>query len=313
MVGALALLAALSNAVASICQRLGVEDSPTGAGPSLGLVRHMVRRRVWLLGMVVMTLGYAFQAVALHLGQLNVVQPLMVSELVILVVILWLWYATPFRPRDVVAAVATAAGLASFLVVAAPTAGSRVPGGALWLEVGAATVLSAAALVWAGAYGPAWWRAVARGAAASIGFALLSAVTKSMTDLLVVGWGALFSSWQVYVLAVIGLTSFVVMQSAFSVGPFAASQSALILVNPFVSIAVGIVLFGEALRGGAFDVALEVASLAVMMVGALGLATSPLIASVHEGSTHTHLLRGRGVYARWRARRDDRHVSAGPR
>ena len=40
------------------------------------------------------------------------------------------------------------------------------------------------------------------------------------------------------------------MQSAFQVGPFAASQSTLILVNPFVSIAVGHVLFGETLRGG---------------------------------------------------------------
>jgi Ca2+/Na+ antiporter len=309
VVVALALLAAFANAVASICQRLGVEDAPSEGAAPVGLVRHMVRRRVWLLGMVVMTLGYVFQAVALHLGQLNLVQPLMVGELVILVVILWLWYATPFRPRDVVAALATAAGLASFLAVAAPSAGSRVPGGARWLEVAAVTVVAAGALVWSGARGPAWWRAAARGAGASIGFALLSAVTKSMTDQLVAGWGAFFGSWQVYVLAVVGLISFVVMQSAFSVGPFAASQSALILVNPFVSIAVGIVLFGEALHGGALDVTLEVLSLAVMLAGALGLAASPLIASVHEGSPHSHLLRGRGVYARWRARRQGSRVS----
>ena len=48
----------------------------------------------------------------------------------------------------------------------------------------------------------------------------------------------------------IGLGSFVIMQSAFQVGPFAASQSTLILLNPFVSIVVGRVLFGEALPPG---------------------------------------------------------------
>jgi hypothetical protein len=138
------------------------------------------------------------------------------------------------------------------------------------------------------------------GAGASIGFALLSAITKSMTNVLVTGWGAMFTSWQLYAVAVIGLSSFVVMQSAFQVGPFAASQSTLILVNPFVAIAVGHVLYGESLRGGPLYATLEVLSLAVMVVGALGLSTSSLVAHVHEETPGTDLLRGRGRYARWR-------------
>ena len=83
-----------ANAVASICQRLGVEDAPDGGGPSLGLVRHMIQRPVWLLGFVIMAAGYGAQSVALHLGSLNEVQPLMVSELVMVVLLLWLWYDT---------------------------------------------------------------------------------------------------------------------------------------------------------------------------------------------------------------------------
>jgi hypothetical protein len=90
------------------------------------------------------------------------------------------------------------------------------------------------------------------------------------------------------------------MQSAFQVGPFAASQSTLILVNPFVAIAVGHVLYGESLRGGPLYATLEVLSLAVMVVGALGLSTSSLVAHVHEETPGTDLLRGRGRYARWR-------------
>jgi hypothetical protein len=148
--------------------------------------------------------------------------------------------------------------------------------------------------------GSARWRALMLGASASVGFALLSAITKSMTDLLVAGWGPLFSSWQLYALAVIGLGSFVIMQSAFQVGPFAASQSTLILVNPFVAIAIGYVLYGETLRGGPLYAPLEVLSLAVMVVGALGLASSALVANVHEETEGTFLLKGRGRYARWR-------------
>jgi len=294
----MALLAAFANAVASVCQRLGVEDAPANNGPSMGLVRHMVRRPVWLMGFVIMALGYAFQAVALHLGGLNVVQPLMVSELVILVFVLWLWYSTPLRPRNLVAALATAFGLGLFLFVAAPSAGAKVPQNTLWLAVGVVVVLVVALLVIVGSRGPAWWRALALGAAASVGFALLSAVTKSMTNLLIGGWGALFSSWPLYALAIIGLGSFLIMQSAFQVGPFTASQSSLILVNPFASIAIGNVLFGESLRGGPLDISLEVLSLVVMVLGALGLSTSSLVAGVHEGRPGTHLLKGRGRYAR---------------
>src|SRR5271155_2273917 len=113
----MALVASFANAIASVCQRLGVEDAPAADGPSMGLVRHMIQRPVWLLGFAIMAFGYAAQAVALPLGALNVVQPIMVSELVILVFVLWLWFSTPLRPRDVAAAFATALGLGVFLFI----------------------------------------------------------------------------------------------------------------------------------------------------------------------------------------------------
>ncbi|HEV3266926.1 MAG TPA: DMT family transporter [Acidimicrobiales bacterium] len=302
MVIILALLTAFANAVASICQRLGVEDAPSATGPSMGLVRHMLRRPIWILGFVIMALGYGSQAVALHLGALNVVQPLLVSELVILVIVLWFWFSTPMRPRDFAAAFAAALGLGAFLILAAPTVGTKVPTNGLWFAVTLSTVVCVLLFVVLARGGPAWRQALLLGAGASIGFALLSAITKSMTDVLVVGWGALFSSWQLYALCVIGLCSFVIMQSAFRVGPFAASQSTLILVNPFVSILVGHVLFGEELRGGPLFVSLEVLSLLVMVVGALGLSTSALMTTLHDAAPDTHLLKGRGRYARWRSR-----------
>jgi len=300
----LALMAALANAVASICQRLGVEDAPPRRGPSLSLIRHMIRRRVWLLGFVIMAAGYAAQSVALHLGSLNEVQPLMVSELVLLVFLLWIWFATTLSVRDATSAVATAAGLGAFLAFASPTTGPAMPSGDRWFAVGSIVVGVVAAFVILGIRGPAWWRAISLGAGASTGFALLAAITKSMTNLLVKGWGPLFSSWQLYALCAIGLASFVIMQSAFQVGPFAASQSALILLNPLVSLALGRLLFDEHLRGGTFAVTAQVVSLALMLLGAVGLSTSSLVTGLHDDATDAHLLHGRGRYARWRESRE---------
>ncbi|HEV2427167.1 MAG TPA: DMT family transporter [Acidimicrobiales bacterium] len=301
MVVVLAILAAFANAVASICQRLGVEDAPSSRGPSVGLVRHMVSRPIWLLGFAIMAAGYACQAVALHIGALEVVQPILVSELVMLVALLWLWFDTPVRARDFAAALATAGGLGAFLALASPRAGARVPSPTTWAVTGSVVCALAIGLTVAGATGPGWRRALILGAGASTGFALVAAVTKSLTDTIVHGWGATFSSWPLYVLAVVGLGSFVVMQHAFRVGPFAASQSTLILVNPFASLILGRVLFGEELRGGAGFVSLEVLSVLVMIVGVVGLSLSPLVADVRDEASGSHRLTGRGRLARRRS------------
>jgi hypothetical protein len=232
-----------------------------------------------------------------------VVQPILVSELVMLMFILWLWYSVELRVRDIVAALATALGLGFFLFVSSPSNGTKTPSNSLWFGVGVVIVVAVVLCVLLARRGAAWWRALVLGAGASIGFALLSAITKSMTNLLVTGWGALFSSWQLYAIAVIGLGSFLIMQSAFQIGPFAASQSSLILVNPFVAIAIGHVLFDESLRGGPLYVSLEVVSLGVMVLGAVGLSTSSLVANVHAEKPGNDLLAGRGRYAKWRRTR----------
>lgn len=302
MVVTLALLAALGNAVASVCQRLGVEDAPSAKGPTVGLVRHMVRRPVWVAGFVLMAGAYASQAVALHLGSLVVVQPVLVTELAILVLILWVWFETPVRARDAVSTAASVLGLAAFLALAAPRVGSRTPSDARWVVVGVAVCAGAGALVALGSVGPGWRRALFRGAGASVGFAFVAAVTKPLTDEIARGVGVAFASWPLYTLAAVGLASFVVMQSAFQVGPFAASQSTLILVNPFVSIALGRVLFGESLRGGAAFATMEALSLVLMAAGVIGLSASPLVANVRDEASGSHRLSGRGAHARRRTR-----------
>jgi len=69
-------------------------------------------------------------------------------------------------------------------------------------------------------------------------------------------------------------------QNAFHSGPIAASQTALVLVDPLVSLSLGIVLFGDNLRTSGAYGPLEAISLLVMFVGAISLAQSRLVSGV---------------------------------
>ena len=54
MVYLLAAACALSNALASVLQRMGVEDAPDADTLKLSLLTHALKRGVWLLGFVFM-------------------------------------------------------------------------------------------------------------------------------------------------------------------------------------------------------------------------------------------------------------------
>ena len=62
MVYVLALGAALSNALCSVFQRMGVEDAPESSTMRLSLLTHALRRGVWLLGFVFLICGFLLQA-----------------------------------------------------------------------------------------------------------------------------------------------------------------------------------------------------------------------------------------------------------
>lgn len=302
MVIVLAVGAALINAITSFLQRLGIESAPRESSMSAGIVAHAVRSPIWLLGFVCMIGAFVLQAFALHDGSLAVVQPLLTTELLFVVLILWAWYSVAVRVRDWSFAALTVGGLAIFLAVFAPTSDGHAPTRDAWTVGIVATVAVMAALVAASRTGPPWWRALVLGAAASVGFAMTAALTKSFTDSFGNGLAGLLTTWQTYGLCAFGAVSFFLMQNAFHAGPFAASQSTLILVNPFVSVALGATMFGETLPTGAGSLAAGIAAIVAFGVGAIGLCTSPLIAGVHA-TDDVQLLAGRGRLARWRAAR----------
>ncbi len=280
MVFLLATTSALANALTSLLQRMGVEDAPDEATLKLSLLTHALRRGVWLLGFAVMIASFLLQAVALHLGALSQVQPILTTELVFLVLLLATWFRFSIGLREWAGCLAAAGGLAGFLVFASPQEGTQVPSAFGWVVVGSICGGVVAILILAALRGPRWWRAAMFGAAGAVGFAFTASLIKTVDGYVTQDWTQMFVHWQTYGLAVAGVASLFLAQNAFHAGPISASQTALVLVDPLASLAIGIGLFGDQLRTAGPYGPLEALSLLVMFLGAASLAHSPLVSGM---------------------------------
>jgi drug/metabolite transporter (DMT)-like permease len=280
MVYLLAAACALSNALTSILQRMGVEDAPEESSMKLSLLTHAFTRGIWLLGFAFMISGFLLQSVALHIGRLSQVQPILSSELLFLVLLLATWFRFRIGLREWLGCLAAAGGLAGFLFFAQPGGGKLVPSTTEWVLAGSICGVVVVASVLAARRGPRWWRAAAFGTAGAIGFAFTASLIKVVSDYVTADWTHMFVHWQTYGLIVCGVASLFLAQNAFHAGPIAASQSALVLVDPLASILIGIGLYGDRLRTtGAYGI-LEGISLIVMFAGAASIAHSPLVSGM---------------------------------
>ncbi len=111
-------------------------------------------------------------------------------------------------------------------------------------------------------------KAALLGAAAALVWAIDAAFVKAATEVLAhEGWSGLFVHWPVYAVVVTGVLGTVLLEAAFAAGPLAASQSALLIVDPLASITIGIELFGEQLRNSPAAIVLEILFLGGMFAG----------------------------------------------
>ena len=168
----LALVAAAGNATATICQRLGVEQSAHEQGSTLSLIRGVFHRPIWFLGFFVMTLAFGLQALALSVGTLSSVQPVMVTEIVFLVVIIGTWFHGQLTWREWLGSVGTAAALGAFLALSAPVGGTTQPSAESWLLLVIASGGAVVVVLVASRRGSRVWRAATFGIAAAICYAL---------------------------------------------------------------------------------------------------------------------------------------------
>lgn len=289
----LALLSALGNGAASVLQRRAAMDQERelpGAGGGVGqALRHLLRllrRPYWLAGGAAMVVSAVAQVGALAVGRLSVVQPLLVSELLFTLVVGSLVFRRRPGGRTWLAFVMLAAGLALFLVAADPSHGHATARNGLWLPAGVVLVLVVGALLLVARALRGAARAAALGCATAVGFACTAALIKELTGHFGGGAAAVFTSWPLYAVCLVGLFSFLMLQSTLRAGTLAASQPALTLGDALVSIALGWVLFGERVELG-LRLLPEVVGIALMAAGIVGLTRSPAMAQGWDADTTT--------------------------
>jgi drug/metabolite transporter (DMT)-like permease len=246
----------------------------------LSLIAHALRRGIWLLGFFFMICSFLLQAFALHVGRLSVVQPILTMELLFLVFILGTYFGYRITAREWIGASAIALGLSGFLIFAAPGGGNRLPNLTEWIVVGGSAIFGIVVLVIATRWGPRWWKAAMFGSAAAISFAFTAALIKVVSDYAARDWVTMLAHWQTYGVMVFGLAGLFLTQNAYHAGPLAASQSTLVLVDPLISILIGIALYGDSLRTSGPWGPLEALSLLTMFVGAAFLSHSPLVTGI---------------------------------
>jgi len=266
-----ALLAALSNAVSVTTRHVAsVGDPHRSAG--WRLIVYLLRNPVWLLGWAAQAAAFVFQALALHNGEVSVVQPLLVIELVLTLVLRRIWIRQAIRPAAWTGGGLACLGLAVFLVASEPQGGKLTPASSHWAAAIIVCAVVIVALMVAGQLAGPGLRAAFWGAAAATAWALVAAFIKSTTDTITqFGVGGMFTHWPVYALAAGGLAGVLLEQWALQAGPLRVSQPFLVIVDPLVSIVLSMWLFGEHFVPDPLTVTVAVLAFAVMCAGVVVL------------------------------------------
>jgi drug/metabolite transporter (DMT)-like permease len=269
-----AFAAAFTSALNLVTQHVASTAAPLrDRGWRLAL--YLIRNPLWLFGVVAMVGSFVFQAVALYNGRLSVVQSILVTELVFSLVIGSVWLRRHVTAAAWVSASVTSVGLAIFLVMAEPRGGHPQATAQAWLPAlltwgGLAAVFA----VLAGRGSPVR-RAALYAASSGIVWATLATFLKSATEVLATsGVPTMLVRGSVYGVIVAGIAGTVLTQAALHYGPLAVSQPVMVIVNPFVSIILGVWLYGEHFIGGPLQIGLGALGFAAMVVGVVFLATT---------------------------------------
>ncbi|MET9368807.1 DMT family transporter [Streptomyces griseoflavus] len=272
-----ALGAALSNALATVLQRKAALTVPRSDSLRAGLMLDLLRRPVWLVGIATVIVAAVCQAVALATGPMTVVQPLLVLELPLTLVIATVLLHGRLSSSGWAAVCAVVAGLAVALFAASPEGNRTYVPMDRWIPALAVCTAALAGLVFAALRRPAGRaRAACFGLATAVAYAATAALMKtSMHSLDDGGVTAFLTTWQTYGFALFGGCALFLLSNAMQAGPLVASQPAITLGDAGVSLLLGITLYDEYLRGG-WWLPLQVLGAALIAAGVLALSRLPL-------------------------------------
>jgi drug/metabolite transporter (DMT)-like permease len=270
----LAIIAALLFGVGTVLQQRAAMQVPDEEAMKAGLLVRLAKQPIWLAGIVVDALGFAAQAVALAIGRIVMVQPLLATAVV---------FALPLGARldkrrltrgEIVGAAAVVGGVGAFVVVANPTGGVDNPELSVWIWVDAVCLGLSAALALLSRGRSPGVKASLLGSAAGILFALSAVLTKAVADQLDEGIVEIFTHPHVYLLAAVGWLSMTLSSAALQTGALAPAAATQMSLDPVASVALGVFAFDESLHDTFVGGAVALVGFAVMIAGLVVLSRS---------------------------------------
>lgn len=281
----LAVLAAGANATSSVLQRMANRRVSANQNLSWRLIWSDMHQPVWFGGVLAICAGFVLQAAALHSGQLSVVEPVLILELPLTLILASRVFRQRLGMREWWPTAGITAGLAGLLYCLSPSGGS--PGGVRWYAwlagIGANLILVAMLVAWA-RRGQGSPRAAGLAVAAGSSFGMTAALIKAATASISLGIPAVLTEWQLYAMIAAGLLGMFLTQSAMNAGRLVAAQPGLTLSDPVVSVLWGVLAFGESVRGGWFGV-MAGACAVVTAAAVIALARSPLLSGSGQASS----------------------------
>jgi len=271
----IAFAAAVCFAISNVLQQRVAATLPTTAAFDGGVLLRLIRRPLWLLGLLAVTVSMALQAVALGLGRLVVIEPVLASSLLVALGLSAWADRHRMRLAEWAAAVATFAGLAMFLMAAQPTSGQPAASSASlgFAGVGAFVVAGIAAVIAARQASPVR-RALVLGIGGGIAAGVTDALTKSVAFLFGGHQLGAFADPRLYLLIVVGLMTYTMQQNGYRAAGLCAFLPAFAVLDPVVGSVLGLTLYHERLDGGPLRMVIEAVAIVAATWGIARLARS---------------------------------------
>jgi drug/metabolite transporter (DMT)-like permease len=244
----------------------------------LALMRRLVRDRMWVAGWLTNLLGFFVQALALHVGSVALVQPLLVTQLLFALPLATAWNRRWPTLLDWLGAGAITAGLVVFLAVrgVVPSAGEADRRRVILALLLAAVLIYLLVALARGR--PPLVQATLIAIAAGLCFALTAVLIKlTLDDLIHRGVAATAVDWPGYTLALVTFTGLLLEQGAFAVGSLPAAVAAMTITNPIAGYLAGVLAFHVMPPSSPGALAALVGSGALLVAGTIALANSPNI------------------------------------
>ncbi|MDT4920458.1 MAG: hypothetical protein QOI15_1360 [Pseudonocardiales bacterium] len=281
-----AAIASFGNALANVMQRKASLQKEPGTEFGGRFLLGLLRNPTWIIGFTGMVASFAFQAVALSLGQLSSVETIITLEVPLTLLVASRVFGGRLTRQEWLSIGLMTMGMIGLIGALNPRPGDEVAvDGSTYAAAGLGTALAIGVLIAVSRTSATALRTVCLGAAAGTSFGLTATLIKeTVAQYDVHGFVGVFSTWQTYAAAANGILGILLMQWALHSGPLIAAQPGFTLMDPLVSILWGVLVYNEVTRQGPWLV-LAAAGGAAIIGGVIALARSPLFAPDSDALT----------------------------